>query len=102
MTEFKHYSVMAKEAVDALDCQNNKIYVDATLGGGGYSRLILEKIQPDGHLFAFDIDDDAINASKERLANFKNLTIVKSSYINIKNVLKENGIDKITGGVVLT
>lgn len=100
MKEFKHYSVMAKEATDALNCEDGKIYVDATLGGGGYSRLILEKIQPNGKLFSFDIDDDAIAVSYERLKEFSNLTIVKESYTNIKKVLADNGIEKITGGVV--
>ena len=101
MGDFKHYTVMLNEAVDALNCENGKIYVDCTLGGGGHSELILKRIQPDGKLIAFDIDDEAIAHSKERLKNYKNLTIVKSSYTNIKAELKELGIDKITGGVIL-
>ena len=91
---------MAKEAVDMLECQNGKIYVDATLGGGGHSELILQKIQPDGRLIAFDVDSDAIEFSRERLKNYKNLTIVKDSYTNIKNVLHDLGIEKITGGII--
>ena len=100
MEEFKHYTVMKNEAVDALECQPGKIYVDCTLGGGGHSELILKRIQPDGRLIAFDIDEDAIKASSERLKGYKNLTIVKNSYTNIKQVLKELGIEKITGGVL--
>lgn len=101
MEDFKHYTVMLNEAVDALDCQNGKIYVDCTLGGGGHSELILKRIQPDGRLIAFDIDDEAISHSKERLKNYNNLTILKSSYTNIKSELKKLGIEKITGGVIL-
>lgn len=100
MEEFKHYTVMKNEAVDALDCQNGKIYVDCTLGGGGHSELILNRISPDGRLIAFDIDQDAINAASERLKNYQNLTIVKNSYTNIKQALKDLGIEKITGGVL--
>ncbi len=100
MEEFRHYTVMKNEAVDALNCKNGLIYVDCTLGGGGHSELILKRIQPDGRLIAFDVDDDAIKASKERLKDYKNLTIVKESYTNIKNVLQELGIPKITGGVL--
>ena len=100
MEEFRHYTVMKNEAVDALNCKNGLIYVDCTLGGGGHSELILKRIQPDGRLIAFDVDDDAIKASKERLKDYKNLTIVKESYTNIKNVLQELGIQKITGGVL--
>ncbi len=100
MTDFKHYTVMKNEAVDALNCQDGKIYVDCTLGGGGHSGLILSRIQPNGRLISFDVDEDAINASKERLKDYSNLTIVKNSYTNIKSVLKDLGIEKITGGVL--
>lgn len=100
MEEFKHYTVMKNEAVDALDCKNGLVYVDCTLGGGGHSELILKRIQPDGKLIAFDVDDDAIRASQERLKDYQNLTIVKDSYANIKNVLHNLGIEKITGGVL--
>lgn len=100
MQEFKHYPVMLKEAIDALDCQQDKLYIDATLGGGSYSELILQKISPNGRLISFDVDIDAINHSKERLKDYKNLTIVNSSYANIKKYLEENKITEITGGVV--
>jgi len=98
--EFQHYTVMKNEAVDTLNCKDGLIYIDATLGGGGHSELILQKIQPNGRLISFDIDDDAINYSKERLKDYKNLTIVKESYTNIKKVLQELKIDKITGGIL--
>ena len=93
MEDFKHYTVMKKEAVDALECESGKVYVDCTLGGGGHSELILQRIQPDGKLIAFDIDRDAINASMERLKDYKNLVIVQNSYTNIKKVLQDLKVD---------
>ena len=101
MDYFKHYTVMLNEAVDALECKDGKIYVDCTLGGGGHSELILKRISPNGKLIAFDVDDEAIAHSKERLKAYSNLTIIKSSYINIKSELKKLGIEKITGGVII-
>ena len=101
MNDFKHYTVMLNEAVDALECQPGKIYVDCTLGGGGHSELILKKIQPNGKLISFDIDIEAIEYASERLKNYTNLTIVKSSYTNIKSELNKLGINKINGGVLL-
>ena len=98
--EFKHYTVMLNEAVDALECGEGKVYVDCTLGGGGHSELILKRIGETGKLISFDIDDDAIEAARARLKDYKNLTIVKSSYTEIKNVLGKLGIEKITGGVL--
>lgn len=100
MSEYNHYTVMKHEAVDALNCQNGLVYVDCTLGGGGHSELILQKISPNGRLISFDIDQDAIDASTERLSQYKNLTIVKNSYTNIKQVLQELNIEKITGGIL--
>jgi len=98
--EFNHYTVMKNEAVDALECKDGLVYVDCTLGGGGHSELILQKIQPNGKLIAFDIDQDAIEAASERLKEYKNLFIVKSSYIDIKRTLANLGVNKITGGVL--
>ena len=101
MSDFKHYTVMLNEAVDALECQDGKIYVDCTLGGGGHSELILKRISPNGKLISFDIDDEAIKHASERLKKYDNLTILKSSYTNIKSELKKLGIEKISGGVVI-
>lgn len=100
-TQFTHYTVMKNEAVDALECKNGLIYVDCTLGGGGHSELILNRISPDGKLFAFDVDDEAIAYASERLKDYKNLTIIKDSYVNIKSALAKYGVNKITGGVLL-
>lgn len=100
MNDFKHYTVMKNEAVDALNCKDGLIYADCTLGGGGHSELILKRISPNGKLVSFDIDQDAIDAASERLKDYNNLTIVKSSYTNIKQVFKDLGIPKITGGVL--
>ena len=101
--EFNHYTVMKQEAVDMLqitDERLDKIYVDATLGGGGHSELILQKLKGKGHLYSFDIDSDAIEFSSERLKNYKNLTIIKDSYVNITKNLQSYGIEKITGGIL--
>lgn len=101
MSNFNHYTVMLNEAVDALECDNSdKIFVDATLGGGGHSELILKKISPNGRLISFDVDIDAINASRARLSGYSNLTIVHDSYVNIKDNLLKLGVEKITGGII--
>ena len=99
--DFRHYTVMLHEAVDALECTDGKLYVDCTLGGGGHSELILKRISPNGRLIAFDVDEEAIRHASERLKKYSNLTIIKSSYTNIKEELNKLGIDKITGGVII-
>jgi 16S rRNA (cytosine1402-N4)-methyltransferase len=57
--DFYHTTVLLHEAVDGLAVKADGVYVDATFGGGGHSRLILEKLGPEGKLIAFDQDADA-------------------------------------------
>ncbi|HBG49347.1 MAG TPA: 16S rRNA (cytosine(1402)-N(4))-methyltransferase, partial [Cyanobacteria bacterium UBA9971] len=98
--EFVHKTVLLNEAVDALNCRDGKIYIDATAGGGGHSAEIAKRIGANDKLFAFDVDDDAIKAASEKLANFPNAKVIKSSYTQIPQILKESGIEKITGGIL--
>jgi len=56
---FYHTTVLLNEAVDGLAIKKDGVYVDATFGGGGHSRLILEKLGPEGKLISFDQDADA-------------------------------------------
>jgi len=101
MANFTHYTVMKQEVVDSLNCWgSDKIYVDCTLGGGGHSEEILKRISDKGLLISFDVDDDAINAASERLEKYKNIKIIKGSYLDIDYHLKNLGIEKITGGVI--
>ena len=96
---YTHYTVMLNETVAMLDIESRPdgVYVDATLGGGGHSELILSKLSPKGRLISFDVDEDAVNAAKERLKGYKNLTIVKRSYSELKQTLYELNINKISG-----
>lgn len=98
---FQHYTVMKNEAVNALECDSSdKIFIDATLGGGGHSELIAQKISPNGRLICFDVDDDAVAAARERLEPYKNVEIIKDSYVNIPEHLERLGIKEITGGIL--
>ena len=98
---FNHYTVMLNEAVNGLNPRDGLIYLDGTLGGGGHSELIAQKIGENGKLISFDIDDDALKSARERLQNYKNVTIVKRGYQEFEEVLRELGIKKITGGLLL-
>jgi len=100
--DFQHYTVMLNEAVDALRVDENpdKIFVDATLGGGGHSALIASRLSDKGRLISFDVDEDAICAAKKKLEPYKNVTILNDSYVNIRENLQKLGIEKITGGII--
>ncbi len=101
MKNFNHYTVMKKEVVDSLNCFNSdKIFIDCTLGGGGHSEEILKRISPKGLVIGFDVDNDAIEYASERLKNYKNIKIIKGTYLDIDKHLNSLGIEKITGGVI--
>lgn len=92
--EFVHKSVLFDEAIESLNIDKSKIILDGTAGGGGHSREIAKKA---GRLIAVDQDPDAIKVLHERLDSFDNVTIVQNNFSNVKDILKEQGIEKIDG-----
>ena len=95
----KHYSVLLKESIDALNLKENGIYVDATLGGGGHSEAILLALKG-GHLYGFDQDQYALKTAQERLKSFSNFTVIESNFEFIVEQLKTIGINHIDGVVM--
>ena len=94
---FVHKSVLLYETVGSLNIKPGGIYVDGTLGGGGHAYEVCKRLGG-GRLIGIDQDADAIRAAGERLAPFKDkVTIVRSNYQNIENVLKELNIEKVDG-----
>ncbi len=92
-----HKTVLLNEAVENLNIKEEGIYVDATLGFGGHSGLILERIKR-GFLFAFDKDDMALVESQKRLSKIgTNFELIKSDFANLKEELAKRDIDRIDG-----
>lgn len=99
--EFKHKSVLLYETVDGLAIKPDGIYVDGTLGGGGHSYEICKRLSAGGRLIGIDQDDAAIAAATARLSEFEDrVTIVRSNYCNMENVLHQLGIHKVDGIVL--
>lgn len=95
---FEHKSVLLDETVDSLNIRPDGIYIDGTLGGGGHAYQICKRLNKNGRLIGIDQDINAIAAAKERLKEFgQAVTIVKSNYSQIDQVLKELNIDKVDG-----
>lgn len=95
--EFKHVSIMAEQCIDGLNIKEDGIYVDCTLGGGGHSSYILQKLSQRGRLIGIDQDIEAIGAAKNRLAQYENVTYVNDNFRNIKSILSNLGIEKVDG-----
>ena len=93
----KHISVLLKESISSLKLKENSVIVDATLGYGGHSSNILDRISK-GYLFAFDQDSEAIRHSADRLSKIgTNFTIVKSNFVHMKEELAKLGVSEVDG-----
>lgn len=88
-----HKPVLLHPSVDALISNPKGIYVDCTFGGGGHSRLILEKLSPEGKLFAFDQDYDAI----ANLILDSRFTFIQQNFRYLKNSLRFYKVEAVDG-----
>ena len=92
--EFSHVSVMLNKAVDGLNIKEDGYYVDCTTGGGGHSYEIASRLSPNGRLFCFDRDPEAIAAAKKRLAPFEDrITFINRNFCEVGEVLEGIELD---------
>lgn len=93
----KHISVLLDESIDMLQVKEDGIYVDCTLGRGGHSEQILKRC-PKGHLYAFDLDAQAIEESRPRLeAVSDNFTLIHEPFENLDTALDRYGVGQVDG-----
>ncbi len=97
MTEFKHETVLLKEAAANLNVQPNGTYVDATLGRAGHTKEILSQMDG-GVLYAFDQDQQAIDAVTKALDPMpENLHLIHTNFRNLQEALAERGVTGVDG-----
>lgn len=93
----EHISVLLHESIEQLAIKPDGIYVDGTLGRGGHSLEIAQKLTT-GHLYCFDKDEDAILKSTERLKeHLDKITMIHSDFCFMKEKLNEYHVEKIDG-----
>jgi 16S rRNA (cytosine1402-N4)-methyltransferase len=88
-----HIPVLLHESVDGLNIQPGGVYVDATYGGGGHSRLILSKLALSGRLYGFDQDEDA----EANIIDDPKFTFVRSNFSYLSNFMDWHGVQQIDG-----
>ncbi len=94
---FEHKSVLLEETIDNLNIKQDGIYVDGTLGGAGHSYEVVRRLT-NGRLIGIDQDEAAIKAAVERLEGFQDkVTIIRSNYCNMKQVLENLAIRQVDG-----
>ena len=98
---FEHISVLLNETIDGLNVNPDGIYVDGTLGGGGHAYEVCKRLSKKGRFIGIDQDGDALEAAKERLSEFSDITsFVRSNYCEIDTILNDLGIEKVDGIVL--
>lgn len=93
MDQHYHTPVLLNEAIDALQIKSGGTYVDCTFGGGGHSKAILEKLNNNGRLIAFDQD---LNA-KQNLPDDSRTIFIPQNFRHIRRFLKLHGITEVDG-----
>lgn len=94
----KHISVLLDECIKYLNIRPDGVYVDGTLGLGGHSEAILERLTDGGTLIGIDRDDHALEDAGKRLARFGNqVVLVKGNFGDVASILSKLGIPKVDG-----
>jgi 16S rRNA (cytosine1402-N4)-methyltransferase len=88
-----HVPVMLQEVIDGLQINPSGIYVDCTFGGGGHSKKILEKLDPQGRLIVFDQDKDA----KENVPPDDRVIFIPQNFRHLRRFLRLHHISKVDG-----
>jgi 16S rRNA (cytosine1402-N4)-methyltransferase len=88
-----HNPVLLKESVDGLNIKPDGIYVDVTFGGGGHSKEILSRLGPNGKLFAFDQDEDAL----ENTLDDERFVLINENFRFIKRFLRFHNVKSVDG-----
>lgn len=88
-----HTPVLLRESIESLNIKSSGIYLDATFGGGGHSRAILEQLGQKGRLLAFDQDPD----SEQNVPEDERISWIRSNFRFIHNVCKYRGVTGVDG-----
>lgn len=94
--EFNHKPVLFRETIDSLAINPEGTYLDGTMGGGGHSEAILQRLTT-GRLLSIDQDPDAIKAAGERLEKYPNSIIAQGNFSRMDILAREQGIERVDG-----
>jgi len=96
-----HIPVLCKEMIQALAPISGGVYLDGTVGAGGYAEAILEATHPAGRVIGLDVDKDAVEKSRQRLSLYGNQVIlVHAGFHEARSVLESLGVHGINGAVL--
>lgn len=100
-TNYRHITVLLDEALEGLAVRGDGCYMDGTFGRGGHSRLILQKLGPDGRLLGFDKDPLAIATGEALAAEDGRFVVVQRSFAELGEEAVVRGLDGQVSGILL-
>ena len=86
--DFSHQPVLLIKCIEGLKINHDGCYLDGTVGGGGHSEAILERLSEKGRLICLDKDPDAIAAASKRLSVYPNLTVIEGDFRDVKSLIR--------------
>ncbi len=92
-----HEPVLLKESIDFLAADLSGTYVDATFGGGGHTRELLSRLNPDAKVIAFDVDENSRRLANDSFSSDGRLSFVQENFSQIRNALKDVSINSAAG-----
>ncbi|HEX3095670.1 MAG TPA: 16S rRNA (cytosine(1402)-N(4))-methyltransferase RsmH [Patescibacteria group bacterium] len=95
---YSHIPVLLQQAITLLDPQPDQRFVDATLGGGGYTEVLLQKSSPNGAVLSIDLDEDALRNAKDKFSNevaSKRLVLAHGNFAQIDKLMEHH--EEFTG-----
>ena len=95
--EFSHKPVLLEETIKGLNIKKDGIYIDGTLGGAGHSKEILKRLSSKGTLIGIDRDEEALQAAKENLKEYKNVKYIHGNHDEIEQILESLEIEQVDG-----
>lgn len=100
--KYKHTPVMLEEAIEYLNINENGLYIDCNLGGGGYTDKILNNLKSNGIIVSVDLDDLAIKnqSAKNKKNKVKNNLLIKDNFSNLEKIAEEHFNKKEVNGIV--
>src|SRR5690554_6073973 len=98
MSEFSHQPVMPAEVIKFLNPQPGEVILDGTIGLGGHSALIAERLGASGVLFGIDQDENALQIARRKLANFPGRLLLRhGNFCEMSSFLQEESIPEVDG-----
>lgn len=101
VTQYEHVPVLLQETLRGLNIRSDGMYVDCTLGCGGHSAAILERLGDKGRLLAFDRDPDVVKGADRRLFDDPRFTFVRGSFTGLEEIVDGLNLRGKVDGVLL-